>query len=157
MLMRCNATVPNYQPETAQQIFNRVMFSKDVATGKNSAIGSSTMGPNSAFTKSKVPPAEGLPSCYLWDVLETCTKVQKEILQNGSAIVEDFILVGYKQPNGSEVLFNGTNAGGSGNGVSPSAPGSTTSSAAVSIMAPCTVAKFLLSAAALVGLQAILF
>jgi hypothetical protein len=157
MLTRRTGTVPNYQTETAQQIFNRVMFNTDVATGKNPSIGSSTTGPNSAFTKSQVPPAEEFLSCYLWDILETCTKVQKEILQNGSAIVEDYILIGYKQAHGPDVFFNGTNAAESGTGPSPSASGDTTTSAASVIVASGGVGAFLLSVAALIGLRAFLF
>jgi uncharacterized ion transporter superfamily protein YfcC len=133
------------------------MFNKDVATGKNPAVNTSTTGPASAFSKSNVPGVEGLTSCYLWDVLETCTDVQKEILQNGSAIVEDFILVGYKQANGSAVLLNGTNVGGSGTTVSPSAAVGTTSSAAGSTTAlGSTIRTSLLLATALVGLQTLL-
>jgi hypothetical protein len=157
MLTCGNETVPNYQPQTAQQIFNRVMFNRDVATGKNPAVDSSTTGPNSAFSKSEIPAAEELPSCYLWDVLETCTEVQKDILKNGSAVVENFILVGYKQENGSTIVFNGTNVGGSRTGVSPLAPISTTSNAAKSIMTSCADGKFLLSAVAVVGLQTLFF
>lgn len=114
--------VPAYQPETAYQIFNRVMFNTDVATGKeNMTSNLSTMGPSSAFTKSDVPSTEAQAPCYLWDILETCNSAQKQMLQNGSAIVEDFILIGQKQANGSAIFFNGTS--GAGNGGSTSTNG----------------------------------
>jgi carboxypeptidase D len=157
MLTQSNATVPYYQPETAYQIFNRVMFDTDVATGKNSAAGYSTTGPKSAFTQSEVPAQEGQAPCYLWDILETCTGVQKQILRNGTAIVENFILIGYKQANGSVVFYNGTNGGGSGTVSSSPGPASTANSAASSITASGAIGIFLLSAAALMGLQAALF
>jgi hypothetical protein len=53
-------------------------------------------------------------------VLETCTLAQQQILRNGSAVVEDFVLVGYKQGDGSVVLYNGTSGGGNGTGSSSS-------------------------------------
>jgi carboxypeptidase D len=152
MLTQRIATVPYYQPETSYEIFNRVMFNTDVATGKKSAIGYSTTGPSSAFTHSEVPAKEDQAQCYLWDVLETCTTVQKQILKNGSAIVQEFILVGYKQADGSKVFYNGTNGGGSGAG-----SGTKPSSAAPSMAASGTTGTFLLSAAVLVALQAALF
>jgi hypothetical protein len=86
---------PYYQPETTYEIFNRVMFNKDVATGKVAATSEySSTGPSSAFTLSQLPPDDGEAQCYLWDVLETCTAAQGALLRSGNAIVEDFILVG---------------------------------------------------------------
>ena len=114
-----SAAVPYYQPETAYQIFNRVMFSNDVATGSQSNVQLSTVGPSSAWTASPLPPPEAEPQCYLWDILETCTPAQKQILKNGTAVVKDFVLVGFKQ-NGQEVLFS---QGGSGNGTTSGAGG----------------------------------
>lgn len=143
---------PYYQPETAYQIFNRVMFNTDVARGKNSAVGYSTSGASSAFTKSEVPFQRRLAPCYLWDVLETCTRVQKQILGNGTAIVEDFVLVGYKRADGSEVFYNGTNGTANSTGSSSSVPSSTLVSAASDIMASRAVGMFILSLAALVAL-----
>jgi carboxypeptidase D len=148
MLTQRNVTVPYYQPETAYQIFNRVMFNTDVATGKKPTTGYSTTGSNSAFTNSKVPTQDNQAQCYLWDILETCTGVQKQILKNGSAIVEEFILVGYKQADGSKVFYNGTKGGNSG---------TKPSGAASNIAASGTVGTFLLSVAVLVSLQAALF
>jgi hypothetical protein len=89
--------VPFYQPETAYQIFNRVMFNKDIATGKEPTTSNySSTGPSSAWTPSRLPSVAeiGIQQCYLWDVLETCTPAQGAILRSGKAIVEDYILVG---------------------------------------------------------------
>lgn len=98
------------------------MFNTDVATGKVFHAGYSSIGPNTASTKSETPTENGTVPCYLWDILETCTGTQKLILKNGTAIVEDFVLVGYKQANGTETYYNGTSGReGGGNGtVSPS-------------------------------------
>lgn len=151
------ATVPYYQPETAYQIFNRVMFNTDVARGKNPSANYSTKGPSSAFTKSEVNAQPGQSPCYLWDILETCTKSQKQILQNGTAIVENFIPVGQKQANGSTVFYNGTSGGGNGARSNSSGAGTTFSSVA-SPMAPFRAMNTtVLSAAALVVLQTTFF
>ncbi|KAH8659941.1 Alpha/Beta hydrolase protein, partial [Xylariales sp. PMI_506] len=108
--------VPYYQPETAYQIFNRVMFDLDVATGtlatnvsSSSDDGSdgaiySTTGSSSAITlgtKNTPVSFEAQAQCYFWDILETCTPSEKAIFSNGSAITEDWILVGYKLPDGT--------------------------------------------------------
>lgn len=85
---------PFYQPETAYQIFNRVMFNKDVATGQNPAANYSSCGSSSAWTESVLYPDEEPVQCYLWDVFETCTKAETAVLRSGTAVVKDFILVG---------------------------------------------------------------
>lgn len=112
--------VPHYQPETAYQIFNRVMFNTDVATGKiTTGANYSTSGSVNAFSPSEIPPR--LPvQCYLWDILETCGKLERQILTEGTGIIKNFILVGYNLPNGTEVYFDGDGSGGNGgNGSEP--------------------------------------
>ena len=86
--------VPYYQPETAYQVFNRIMFNKDIATGKVTSVNYSSCGSSSAWTESVLHLDEEPAQCYLWDVFETCTKAEELILRSGDAIVEDFILVG---------------------------------------------------------------
>jgi carboxypeptidase C (cathepsin A) len=108
--------VPYYQPETAYQIFNRVMFNQDVATGTldiSSVDGYSSEGVDSAWTddRGKLVVDEEVAKCYVWDVLETCTPEQGKILASGRAITEDFVLVGYKSENGTEVRFGDGQAG----------------------------------------------
>jgi hypothetical protein len=55
--------------------------------------------------------------------METCTPAQAQLFKNGSAITEDFILVGYTLKDGTKVFYNRTsgagNNSGSGNGSSP--------------------------------------
>jgi len=122
-------TVPYYQPETAYEIFNRVMFNTDVATGKQVTAGTSysSTGSQSAFTKSEVPPPEGPAPCYLWDILETCTSVHKQIINNGTAIVKDFVLIGHKLADGSEVFFDGNSSTNSSSNSSTTGRGNGTS------------------------------
>ncbi|KAJ7347264.1 Alpha/Beta hydrolase protein [Mycena albidolilacea] len=89
--------VPYYQPETAYRIFQRAMFNTDVATGRiatGAAANYTTTGPSSSFDIKNAVPPPPLPLCYTWDVFETCTDAQKLLLDNGSAVVRDFIVVG---------------------------------------------------------------
>ncbi|KAK4033943.1 Alpha/Beta hydrolase protein [Parachaetomium inaequale] len=97
---------PWYQPETAYQIFNRVMFNKDVATGKISttkplAGAYSTCGPSNVLNVTNAVPAHREAECYLWDIFQTCTALQTEQLRNGTAILENFIMIGYQLADGS--------------------------------------------------------
>jgi len=88
------------QPETAYQIFNRIMFNKDVATGNLSTSCSdyTTKGPSSSFqVKNELPPPLET-ACYLWDVVTTCEVDQYLALMNGSAEIVDFMIV---KPRGS--------------------------------------------------------
>jgi len=106
-------TVPYYQPETAYQIFQRVMFNKDVATGKAEAAAEySSTGSNTAFaldgTAPELPPfGQEDRDCYVWDILETCDKGQGAMIGNGTAITKDFIMVGFRLDNGTEVMYPG--------------------------------------------------
>ncbi|KAI0120715.1 Alpha/Beta hydrolase protein [Xylariales sp. AK1849] len=101
--------VPWYQPETAYQIFNRVMSDKDVATGLTPTKGCgkpySSVGVDNVFSiKNDLPPTTK-PECYFWDMLETCSKAQKLMFQNGTAIAKDFIMIGYELSNGTAVYY----------------------------------------------------
>lgn len=105
--------VPYYQPETAYNIFTRTMFNKDVATGwttLTSTSNYSTTGPSSSFQIKNTVPAPQQGPCYIWDIRDTCTPAQKAMLQNDSAIVKDFLVVGFKSANGTAISSgNGTN------------------------------------------------
>ena len=116
-----------YQPETTYQIFNRVLSNLDVATGLTSTFPASnastyaTTGNSSALVSVGAPIKfeSDAPSCYFWDIMETCTPAQTQLFKNGSAITEDFILVGYTLGDGTKVFYNQSGSAGSGNGSSP--------------------------------------
>lgn len=82
-----------YQPETVNQVFNRVLFNADVATGKIPTSGAfnnyTTSGPSSSFSiKNKLsssPPVD----CNLWVVPGTCTMDQLYALGNGTAEINE--------------------------------------------------------------------
>jgi carboxypeptidase C (cathepsin A) len=100
--------VPYYQPETAYQIFNRVMFNQDVATGTvdiSETQDYSSEGVDSAWTQDTLHEEEEVAKCYVWDIFETCTPQEGKILASGRAITEDFVLVGYVAENGTEIMF----------------------------------------------------
>ena len=104
-------SVPYYQPETAYRIFQRAIANTDIATGQTHLGGPSeysTSGPDDiAQIKNAVPMIP--PSvCYMWNVAGTCTKEQMMMLANGTAIMQDYIFVGYSVANGSEIFLNGT-------------------------------------------------
>ncbi|AEO67394.1 uncharacterized protein THITE_2144774 [Thermothielavioides terrestris NRRL 8126] len=98
--------VPWFQPETTYQIFRRVLFNTDVATGTVSTTGShgrvySSQGPSSVADVTNAVPTQPAAECYLWDVIETCTAAQAEMLRNGTAVLKDYIMIGYRLPNGT--------------------------------------------------------
>ncbi|KAF2733964.1 alpha/beta-hydrolase [Polyplosphaeria fusca] len=87
--------IPYYQPRASYEIFNRVMEGRDVATGEVEACeGYSSVGRADAWVEQEYREETEEPKCYVWDVLETCTKEQTEVLRSGSAVTENFILVG---------------------------------------------------------------
>ncbi|KAM7194531.1 carboxypeptidase D [Naviculisporaceae sp. PSN 640] len=105
-------SVPYYRPQTALEIFHRVTFNRDIASGQLDLTNNksyATAGSSSAFTPStNSPEDEKLTTtrdCYIWDILETCDGSQKALIANGSAITEDFIVVGYKNAQGKVVLY----------------------------------------------------
>jgi hypothetical protein len=82
-----------FQPETVSQIFDRVMFNKDVATGDVDITSDySTQGPIGSFdVKNKLPDSPE-NECYALNPIYTCTVEQMEALKDGSAVVSDYIL-----------------------------------------------------------------
>lgn len=52
-------------------------------------------------------------------MMETCTTAQTQLFKNGSAITEDFTLVGYTLGDGTKIFYNQSGGAGSGNGSSP--------------------------------------
>ncbi len=137
------------------------MFNTDVATGKVSTTPGASIyaseGPESAWSVSAKPAPQNT-LCYLWDMQETCTPEQAAIFSNGSAITKDFVLIGYKLANGTEVLYdnagdgnsNGNGANGTSTTTSPPGPTKGTSGAIANAVPGAMVFTL-----ALIGLQAI--
>jgi carboxypeptidase D len=82
------------------------MFNTDVATGKISTASPggqaySTNGPGTVFNVSNAVPTHSASECYLWAIFLTCTPVQTEMLRNGTAILQDYIMIGYRTADGN--------------------------------------------------------
>jgi carboxypeptidase D len=91
--------VPAYQPETAYEIFYRSLFNRDLATGKvNTARNTSyvTDGPESTWNIKNEVPESPEPLCYILSLGSSCTDEQIKAVQNGTALIKDWVVVGYK-------------------------------------------------------------
>lgn len=88
--------VASYQPETVYQIFMRAMFNKDVPTGEIPTDGSGPTYQSTTTPNPHVPhsfPPEVPMECSIWNVEVTCTPNQQLAMQNGTAVVEDDVVV----------------------------------------------------------------
>lgn len=82
-----------YQPATVQAIFNRAMFGRDVATGKEAVSQDlSTKGPHSVFDITNDLPEEPPINCYQWSAPISCTAKQLRALKKGTAVIKDFFI-----------------------------------------------------------------
>lgn len=86
------------------------MFNTDVATGKiptAEANGKpySSNGPADVFDVKNTVPSHPVSECYLWDIFQTCTTVQTEMLRNGTAILRDYIMIGYQTADGTKHYY----------------------------------------------------
>jgi hypothetical protein len=84
------------------------MSDVDVATGQLPTTGLptySTTGPASVFDIKSAMPEHPPAECYFWDILETCTPTQTRMLNNGTAIMKDFIMIGYILSNGTAIHY----------------------------------------------------
>jgi hypothetical protein len=96
--------VPAYQPETAYEIFMRVLFNKDVSTGlegTGEGTNYSSQGPNDTLAFRNEQFEQPLQFCYTLDPGSTCTEAQIEALLDGSATVCSWIV----KDGNSSVLF----------------------------------------------------
>ncbi|EED18222.1 carboxypeptidase S1, putative [Talaromyces stipitatus ATCC 10500] len=88
--------VPAYQPETSFAIFNRSLSNLDIATGRISTVANATYGtegPSSTWdVKNEVPPMPE-PTCYVLALGATCTDDEINAIANGTALIEDYILI----------------------------------------------------------------
>jgi len=85
------------------------MSDVDVATGKVPSTGGdstySTTGPASVFDIKNELPDHPPPQCYFWDIMETCTPTQTQQFNNGTAIMENFIMIGYVSNDGTAIYY----------------------------------------------------
>jgi hypothetical protein len=80
----------------------------DVATGNVKISGNSkhsTKGPASVFHVKNEMPEHPPRVCYFWDMEGTCFHEQIEMLRNGTAITENYVMVGYHVADGEAVYY----------------------------------------------------
>lgn len=133
--------IPSYQPETAYRIFTRALFNKDISTGEQdiyAADGTAyqSEGPPDKWAYKNEDQPDPLHFCYVLDPTTLCTDEQIESIENGTAVVRNYIVVDANSTqlfpevvgnatSGEEVgSGNGTAAGGSGGNGSSSASAS---------------------------------
>lgn len=80
-------SVPAYQPETAFQVFARIMKGTSISTGQPIDLSTyNTTGPLNATRTNAVPEAP-TATCFLRNVPETCTDQQKNMLMKGKGVI----------------------------------------------------------------------
>lgn len=85
-------SVPAYQPETAFQVFARIIFGTSISTGAiiNRAVYNTT-GPLNATQTNSLPPSPSA-TCWLRNVPETCNGDQKNMIVNNEGVIINGIL-----------------------------------------------------------------
>ncbi|KAI4861267.1 alpha/beta-hydrolase [Hypoxylon rubiginosum] len=79
--------VPAYQPETAFQVFARVIRGDSVSTGENVDLSAyNTTGDSSASSSLNLPPSPE-PTCWLRDIPGSCSEDQQSAILNGEGFV----------------------------------------------------------------------
>ncbi|ORY61373.1 serine carboxypeptidase [Pseudomassariella vexata] len=77
--------VPAYQPETAFQVFARIIMGTSVSDGKPIDLSSyNTSGPANAMSKLDLPPSP-TPTCWLRNIPGSCSEEQQNQLLSGEA------------------------------------------------------------------------
>ena len=129
--------IPFYQPETAYRIFNRALSNMDIATGTKPTYSDggaySSMGEADTWSHKNVDPAEPLQFCYVLDPTTYCNADQIEAVLNGTALIQDYIVV----DKNSTVLFPQL-LGGSGTSSGSASPSASASSSWSASPSPAT-------------------
>lgn len=115
--------VPSYQPETSLEIFRRVQFNKDIATGKidlTSKRDYSTSGSATTFQVKNEPPENPPAECYILD-LGTCTKEQRVKVKNGTTPIKNYILMEDETTSTSTATATATGTGTAPSSTAPNA------------------------------------
>lgn len=124
--------VPAYQAETSYELFRRATFNLDMAGGKQdtAAAGAGAAGGNMTYKTTglsdtwsvkNVAPESDPPVCYTYNPLSTCTEEQLESVIDGTAVIQNYIVMDNYTSGLFPGLANKTNgvnetAGGSGSG-----------------------------------------
>jgi carboxypeptidase C (cathepsin A) len=85
-------SVPAYQPETAFQVFARIMTGTSVSTGEviNSSVFNTTGPLNATYTNTL--PASPSATCWLRNIIDTCNDAQKSSIINNEGTIINGVL-----------------------------------------------------------------
>ncbi|CAD6443924.1 4be9c331-3a30-49d4-bdac-116fd0d5d68c [Sclerotinia trifoliorum] len=85
-------SIPAYQPETAFQVFARIIMGTSVSTGEtiDSTVYNTTGPLNATHTTSL--PASPTNTCYLRSIPETCTEEERDMIIAGKGAIIDGVL-----------------------------------------------------------------
>ena len=113
--------VPAYQAETSYELFRRAIFNRDIATGtldtaRNATY--STTGLADTWSVKNVAPESDPPVCYTYNPLSTCTDDQLESVVDGSALIQNYIVIDNYTSHQFPGLVNSTGTGQGGGGAS---------------------------------------
>ncbi|KAK4219979.1 putative carboxypeptidase [Rhypophila decipiens] len=87
-IFQAGHAVPAYQPETAFQVFARIILGTDISTGGPVDLSSyTTTGDVDANRNSQSPPNNPAPTCYVRNMRETCPDDSVTGLLNGDGVV----------------------------------------------------------------------
>lgn len=93
--------VPAYQPETAFQVFARIILGKSLSDGKPVDLSTyNTTGPANATSSLQLPPPSPTHTCWVRNIPGTCDKTQQKVLakadlsQEKVAIVDGALVTG---------------------------------------------------------------
>lgn len=117
--------VPAYQPETAYKLFMRALFNRDLATGNVSTLEHADYATVGAASVADIK-SEGVVDpgsvCYVLDSAQ-CTADQWKTVEDGTALVKNWIVVDGNSSYLFPELFNGTANGTAPGSPSPSSTG----------------------------------
>lgn len=90
--------VPYYQPKATHELFVRALERKDIPTGEEDAAAFASEGPTSVRDVAAAPEgSEGESFCYVMNAplnRGQCDEAQMAGLRGGTAVLEDFVVVG---------------------------------------------------------------
>jgi hypothetical protein len=64
----------------------------------------STSGPESSFARKNRMPVDPEKVCYVYSALTTCSIAEMEALGAGTAVVHDWVVVGFEEGSREEML-----------------------------------------------------
>lgn len=72
----------------------RALFNRDIATGTVALTDNySTTGPADTWAIKNEPPSQPLQFCYVWAPTSTCNDEQLDAVENGTAVIKDWLVV----------------------------------------------------------------